>query len=750
MSLVRKLTLLVAALAAATLPARADDEPPEKPAPQATDPSAPAAAASVEELTERVRDSVVLVTSSGRDGRRTNVGTGFVVSADGLIATNFHVLGEGHGVQVQLADGRRVDVTAIHASDRALDLAVLRVDAKNLPALELGDSEKVRQGQTVIALGNPHGLKNSVVSGVVSGVREMEGRPMLQLAMFIEPGNSGGPIVDMQGRVQGVLTMKSLVTPKLGFALAINLLKPLLDKPNPIPMSRWLTIGALDAREWQPVFGARWRQRAGRITVEDPGDGFGGRSLCLSQKDVPERPFELAVTVRLDDESGAAGLAFCSDGRDRHYGFYPSGGHMRLTRFNGPDVTSWTILYDHPSEHYMPGEWNTLRVRLEDGKILCFVNDQPVVEMADSALSSGRVGLVKFRDTKAQFRNFLLGAELPRATVPPEDAGKIVKLLEDMSAKGPLDDTLIRKLAADADRAATVLRKRATLLDNQARQLRKLADAAHERRVIDDLAAALNAPEDEINLFRCGLLVARLDNEEVDVPAYLDELDRMAGEVKAKLPEEADDAARLATLRKYLFEENGFHGSRGDYYNRANSYLNEVLDDREGLPITLSVVYMELARRIGLKIEGIGLPGHFVVAYTPAEGEPQLIDVFDAAANVSRDDAERRVRAATDEALEDDRLAKTFEPVSKRAIVVRMLTNLLGVADSDAAVHRYTNAILAIQPDHGPFHFLRAIVRYRLDDREAAREDVEWLLEHKPAGVDLDRVMALQADLERE
>src|SRR6185503_6667541 len=98
-------------------------------------------------------------------------------SPDGLIATNLHVLGEGRPVSVQLADGKQFDITAVHASDRALDLAVLRIDARELPALALGNSDDLRQGQNVIALGNPQGLNNSVVSGIVSGLREVEGRP---------------------------------------------------------------------------------------------------------------------------------------------------------------------------------------------------------------------------------------------------------------------------------------------------------------------------------------------------------------------------------------------------------------------------------------------------------------------------------------------------------------------------------------------------------------------------------------------
>src|SRR5439155_17950941 len=105
---------------------------------------------------------------------------------------------------------------------------------------------------------------------------------------------------------------------------------------------------------------------------------------------------------------------------------------------------------------------------------------------------------------------------------------------------------------------------------------------------------------------------------------YRGELDRMAREISRELVPEADEPARLAALNKYLFDEHGFHGSRGDYYHRSNSYVNELLDDREGLPITLSVIYMQLPRKIGLKIVGVGLPGHFVVRHEPTDGEPQF------------------------------------------------------------------------------------------------------------------------------
>ena len=127
--------------------------------------------------------------------------------------------------------------------------------------------------------------------------------------------------------------------------------------------------------------------------------------------------------MRLDDEAGAAGLVFHADGGDKHYGFYPTGGQLRLTRFDGPDVFSWKILKDQRSPHYRPGEWNTLKVRVEKERILCYVNDQLVIESADTGLPAGKVGLAKFRDTRAEFKHFQLARQIPLAALPPDAGG---------------------------------------------------------------------------------------------------------------------------------------------------------------------------------------------------------------------------------------------------------------------------------------------------------------------------------------
>lgn len=691
---------------------------------------------SVEELAKKVRPSIVVIRIGGRDGRQAGLGTGFVVSADGLIATNRHVLGEGRPLRVETADGKSHNVKAIHAADRKLDLAILRIDAKNLTPLELGDSTKLKEGQAVVAVGNPHGLRDSVVSGVVSGLRTIDERPMIQVAIPIEPGNSGSPLLDMNGRVHGILTIKSLVTPNLGFAVAINALKPLLKTPHPVPMSAWLTIGALDREEWQQLFGSQWRQRAGRILVEGAGSGFGGRSLCLSRREIPALPCEIAVTVRLQDESGAAGLCFYADGDDKHYGFYPSGGNLRLTRFDGPDVFTWKILAQKESEHYHPGEWNTLKVRLEKGRIRCFVNDHLVFSSTDDTYTTGRAGFAKFRDTVAEFKRFQIAKEIYPRSVPGDTTARIDKALDGISKNKPRA-AIAERLAPEGTIGMHLLRERARRLEEQAKELRRLAAVVHEHNVLDKLKFVLHGKDEDIDLLHAALLIARLDNEEVDVEAYRREIERMAKRITTRLPKDAGDAARLAALNKYLFEERGFHGSRGDYYNRSNSYLSEVLDDREGIPITLSVLYIELGRRLGVRLEGVGLPGHFVVRHVAAKGKNQLIDVYEGGQQLSREEAEKKVRALAERPLREEDL----KAVDKRAILVRMLHNLLNVAEREKdqeSVLRYLSAILAVAPDAARERAMRAFLRHKAGDGEGALQDVDWLLEHKPEGIDAE------------
>ncbi|MFO0868939.1 MAG: tetratricopeptide repeat protein [Pirellulales bacterium] len=727
------------------------ETPAEKPAEKPATPMAEATMqASVEQVAREARSAIAVITFQGREGQQQGLGTGFVVSEDGLIATNLHVLGEARPLTVRLADGSRHEVVEIHASDRHLDLAVIRVrrPPQKLRPLQLGDSDQLRDGMPIVVLGNPQGLQHSVVSGsIVSGTREVEGRKMIQLAIAIEPGNSGGPVLDMEGRVLGIVTLKSLVTKNLGFALEVNALKSLLAQPNPIPMDRWLTIGALDSREWTPLFGSRWQQRAGRIHVVGPGQGFGGRSLCLSRQATPPLPCEVAVQVKLDQESGAAGLVFHADGRDKHYGFYPSGGKLRLSRFSGPDVFSWQVLAERASEHYRPGEWNRLKVRLDKGLIQCFVNDELVIESSDDVFASGAVGLAKFRETEAEFKQFQLAASLPDGRLAPAVAARYD---ERITALPPLEKLATDHLAGFADdpaAARAVIRARATELERRAADLRRVAAGVHLADVVRRLQLCLHPPAaekaEEPSLCTAALLVAQLDDEELDVDSYRRQIERMAEEVRKTLPADATEPARLEALNKYLFQDNGFHGSRTEYYHRANSYLNRVLDDREGIPITLSILYMELARRLDLRVLGVGLPGHFIVKHVPRSGEEQLIDVFEGGKPLTREEAAAKVRSVAEIELRDEHL----HPLTTSEIIQRCLRNLVALAQEAQdreALLRYLEALVALDPDSAADRGLRAVVKFETGRREAAVAELDWFFERRPPGLDLERIRQMQ------
>ena len=705
------------------------------------------AAKSVEELATELKPCIVVVTAKGRESKKDSLGTGFIVHADGLIATNMHVIGDGRALVVEMADGKKFDVISIVATDRARDLALIKIDAKNLPTLPLGDSDKLKDGQAVVALGNPQGLKHSVVAGIVSGRRDIDGQSMIQLAIPLEPGNSGGPLVDMQGQVQGIITLKSLVTENLGYAGPVNTLKPLIAKPNPISMAAWVTIGALDPDEWKPILGATWRQRAGRIKVEGMGSGFGGRSLCILQTKPPALPYAIAVTVKLNDEKGAAGLAFHYDG-ERHYGFYPTGGKLRLTRFEGPDVFSWKILEDVASPHYRPGDWNTLRVQVSKDGVKCFVNDQLAIEAKDSTWTEGQPGLAKFRDTAAEFKNFQVATKIEPRTVSAVETAKLLKPFDGLSLTKLVPSEAIPLLAKEKG-SGDILRIKAKELDQQAARLRELATHVHQWRVYDDLKRELAKPEAEIDVIHATLLLAKLDNEEIDVDAYRREFERMGKKLAASLPKKADDQAKIAALNKYFFDERGFHGSRADYYNRSNSYLNEVIDDREGLPITLSILYMEFANHAGLKIAGVGLPGHFVVRHLPEKGEGTFIDVFERGQPFTLEDAKKRVEARGF-TFSDEQI----KPMTKQTIVVRMLHNLLRVAREEADTEgglRYLDGIVMFEPESIEDRFMRAVLRYGKGMKKEALDDVNYLLAHYPEnGSERKRLQDFKRMIEKE
>lgn len=718
----------------------------------------------VTSLTDRVKPALVTVTQIGRDGGRRGTGSGFVIEG-GFVVTNLHVIGEGRPVAVEFADGSTRKVVEVHASDRRYDLAVLALEKGEevKDVLKIGDSAATRQGDLVLGFGAPQGLGFSVVPGAISAIRKLEPGfageeetpefPMLQLAMPIEQGNSGGPVVNLKGEVLGIVTLRHRITENLGFAVPSNDLKTLLEKPNPMPMARWSTIGTLDPRQWSAVMGGEWSQRGGVITARHPGDGFGGRTLCLSGLPVPEEPYEVAVKVKLDDEAGAAGLAFAADGDQVHYGFYPSDGKLRITRFEGPDVYSWTILEQLDVPDYKPGDWNRLRVRVEKDKLIAWVNETKVTEIADAELRGGKAGLCKFRQTEAEFRNFQVGRDLSEKPLDEAGRKRLSELLSRQESEGTSEE-LLGEFSHTGDDSRTYIRDSIAGLEQRISSLRDLEKSVNGTIIARELTMALDRPGTEVDLFEVGLQIARVDDPELDLEHYREVFSQLAKDADAHLKKVAPESGpreKAEALRDFLFKENGFHGSRGEYYHHSNSYVNHVLDDREGLPITLSVVFVELARRVGVPgVYGAAVPGKFMVGWNPAEGdpvEPVLFDVFEGGKTCSREQVIEEAYEQTGTAPEDSQ----FQAADPKDIAVRMLRNLIDIEvnrkQTPEKAENYLELLLAIQPDAPYERFQRAILRVQSDKIKGAKEDLDWLLEHRPPGLDYLRLEEFRESL---
>jgi regulator of sirC expression with transglutaminase-like and TPR domain len=226
--------------------------------------------------------------------------------------------------------------------------------------------------------------------------------------------------------------------------------------------------------------------------------------------------------------------------------------------------------------------------------------------------------------------------------------------------------------------------------------------------------------DDEIDLAEASLLYAREEYPRLVLRNYLARLDELAAAVTRRLPEGAGPRRTLDALNDYLFQVEGFRGNEESYYDPRNSYLNEVLDRRLGIPITLSVVYLEVGRRLGLPLDGVGFPGHFLIRYA-ADGEAIFLDPYHGGAILNPD-------VFAESALQH---SYYLAAVTKRQILTRMLTNLKAVylkdEDFDRA-SRIVELLLLVNPGALEEIRDRGLIRFRLGQRLAALIDLETYL----------------------
>ena len=258
--------------------------------------------------------------------------------------------------------------------------------------------------------------------------------------------------------------------------------------------------------------------------------------------------------------------------------------------------------------------------------------------------------------------------------------------------------------------------------------------------------ALVSGPEEDLDLAEAALLIAQEEQPDLDVAHYLKRLDQLADAVRTELPPSPTHNDTLQCLNTHLFLKEELRGNTGEYYDPRNSFLNEVLETKAGIPITLSVIYMEVGRRLGLALVGIGFPGHFLVRYSGPDGG-RILDPFLGGANLSEAQLAAKLRSMYGENNPlAAQVSKLLTPATKKEILTRMLGNLKGVYLNKGDFERALSVIdrmVLIRPDAATEFRDRGAVQQRLGRMQGAVRDFKKYLELVPDAPDADRIRTL-------
>ena len=272
----------------------------------------------------------------------------------------------------------------------------------------------------------------------------------------------------------------------------------------------------------------------------------------------------------------------------------------------------------------------------------------------------------------------------------------------------------------------------------------------HGRYVLPDWNSLAACGDDELPLLETALLIARDEYPHLDPGAYADTIQSYADALKPKLGGDIDLPATLTTINRYLFEELGFAGNNTQYDDPRNSYLYEVFDRKLGIPISLAVVQIELTRRLGLPLDGISFPGHFLVRM-PVDDGILVMDPYNKGRPVSADELKERASPHLGGSPPDDvQLIEILAPATHRVILSRMLRNLNGLYQHQEdweRVARTSDRLLKISPETPEPLRDRGLAYRELGYAKGAREDLARYLQKLPNAEDAEAVRDALIDL---
>lgn len=267
-----------------------------------------------------------------------------------------------------------------------------------------------------------------------------------------------------------------------------------------------------------------------------------------------------------------------------------------------------------------------------------------------------------------------------------------------------------------------------------------------------DYFASLVAEDASLPLLETAVAIAQHDYPRLDVQATLAEIDTLAAKLKRRLAADAAPMQRLRLLNRFFFQELGFSGNVNDYYDPRNSYVHCVLETRRGIPITLALLYVELANQVGLDACGISFPGHFLAKVHMPQGEI-VIDPF-TGQSMSRDALDALLvpyrRRGARSGLGEAPLGSFLQPARPREVIARMLRNLKEVFRSSQDAPRLlgiAERLVILLPDAWEERRDRGLVHAALGARFPAMADLAGYLEHAPDAPDRPAIRKRLAEL---
>ena len=266
------------------------------------------------------------------------------------------------------------------------------------------------------------------------------------------------------------------------------------------------------------------------------------------------------------------------------------------------------------------------------------------------------------------------------------------------------------------------------------------------------LQQIVSGSEEAIDLAEAALLIATHAYPDLDVAHHLARIEELAKTLESRIQPDSGPSLRIVALNEYLFAELGFAANEEDYFDPRNSCLNEVLDRRVGIPITLSLLYMEVGGRIGLPLQGVNFPGHFLVKCALPEGIV-VLDPYAGGISLGVADLQERVREVRGGEVSRALVAGMLGAAGKKEIVLRLLRNLKAIYLRSRQFDRalpILDWIIATVPDQPPELRDRAMIYQELECPRAALADFERYLELSPGGGDRDEIRSRIVELQRE